>query len=100
MRRRSAESDVLLLCARQRLGECCARRVTGLCGREDFRWPALFRAAVAHDVAALGLANLQKLDIAGRMPPALLERWKAFQVRAILTKKTRARTIGELVEFF
>jgi hypothetical protein len=100
MRQRSAESEVLLLCARQHVTESAAERVARLCGTDSFRWPALFRATVEHQIACLVLTNLHKIDGVGPLlPKAVGRQWKSFQIRSILGRKNRERTIGQVVEF-
>jgi hypothetical protein len=95
------ETEVLLLCASQRLSESAAARVGELCRAERFRWGGMYRAAVCHQIAGLVLPNLLKIDAAARrMPPAIAERWKRQRIRNMLVKKNQARVIREIVEFF
>jgi hypothetical protein len=100
MRHQSLESEVLLLCARQRLPEPSAARVSELCRGAKFGWNRLCRAAVRHQIAALVLTNLQRCGAAACMPSALAEQWKLIRARNILLKKNQVLTIRKLVDFF
>ncbi len=93
------ESEVLLLCACQRMAEDRAGRVAGLCGGEGFCWDGLFQAAVSHQIAPLVLTNLERAGAVARMPSAVAGRWKNLRTRNILAKKKQVRIVRQVVEF-
>jgi hypothetical protein len=96
-----AETEVLLLCANQRMTSRSVERVGALCRAADFSWAALSGASSYHRIGALVLTNLLKIDgLAERMTPAIRERWKQLRARNILTKKNREKTLGQVVDFF
>jgi Uncharacterised nucleotidyltransferase len=95
------ETEVLLLCARQRMPESCAHRLLKLCGMEKFRWDLLCQAAVSYQIPSLVLTNLLKNgQVAERIPPAIGKHWRNIKIRNILAKKNQARMVGQIVKFF